>query len=451
MIARVVWTAAGLTLGLLGLVTFSRLFTWAMDTQSYNTWGAMFLVPLVVALNAVLIAVVARREREAWFTRILVLGFALKLVGISARYLVAYYLYGGNADAERYNLFAIDHYLDWRQGDVWWEESGKVGTLNLELITTAIYVVIGPSVITAFFVFGSFAFWGVYFLYRAFRIALPQGDQKRYALLLFLLPTVLYWPSSIGKESWLLLFVGVTAYGAARYFNHAVVAGLVWMAVGAVGTALIRPHVTVLMVAALFVAQIVRPAAKTSTSILTKAAGIFVMGVAAVILISQSAAFLGIDDLSAQAVADEVIWASGQTAQGGSAFTAVPLDSPFGVPAAIVTLLFRPFPWEAGNVQMLVQSLEGLVLMVLTLAAWPRLKALPTLLRRNPWLVFAVVYTLAFIIAFSGFSNFGILARQRVLMIPFFLVLLALPKPLPKQKVRTRDATRKELVGAGYW
>ena len=89
--------------------------------------------------------------------------------------------------------------------------------------------------------------------------------------------------------------------------------------------------------------------------------------------------------------------------------------------------------------------------MVLTLAAWPRLKALPTLLRRNPWLVFAVVYMLAFIIAFAGFSNFGILARQRVLMIPFFLVLLALPKPLPKQKVRTRDATRKELVGAGYW
>lgn len=451
MIARVVWTAAGLTVGLLGLVTFSRLFTWAMDTQSYNTWGAMFLVPVVIALNAVLIAIVARREREPWFTRIIILGYALKLVGTSARYVVAYYLYGGAADAERYNLFAIGHYLDWRQGDVWWEPSGKVGTLNLELITTAVYVVIGPSVITAFFVFGSFAFWGVYLIYRAFRIALPQGDQKRYALLLFLLPTVLYWPSSIGKESWLLLFVGVTAYGAARYFNHAVVPGLAWLAVGAVGTALIRPHVTVLMFAALFVAQIVRPTTKASTSILTKAAGVFVMGLAAAILITQSAAFLGIDDLSAQAVADEVGWASGQTAQGGSAFTAVPLNSPFGLPAAIVTLLFRPFPWEAGNVQMLAQSLEGVLLLVLTVAAWPRLKTLPTLLRRNPWLVFAVVYALAFIIAFSGFSNFGILARQRVLMIPFFLVLLALPKPLSKQKVRTRDATRKELVGAGHW
>ena len=448
---RVFGIGFALTAGVLGLVTFARVFTWAMDTQSYNTWGALFMVPMVIALNAALIAAASKRVGETWFTRILVWGFALKLVGISARYVVAYFLYGGAADAQSYNLFAINHYLDWRQGNIWWEASGKVGTLNMELITTGLYVIIGPSVITAFFVFGSLAFWGVYLIYRAFQVALPQADHKRYALLLFLLPTVLYWPSSIGKESWLMLFVGVTAYGAARYFNHAVVVGIVLVVLGAAGTAIIRPHVTVLMVAALFVAQIVRPTTQLSTSILTKAAGVFVMGVAAVILVTASAQFLGIDDLSAQAVSDRVDEAGGQTAQGGSAFTPVPLESPFGVPAAIVTLLFRPFPWEANGLPMLVQSVEATVLLVLTIAAWPRLKALPTLMRRNPWLVFAVVYTLAFILAFSGFSNFGILARQRVLMIPFFLVLLALPKPLPKLKPRTRDATRKELVGASYW
>lgn len=437
---------------LVGLVAFARVLTWAMETQSYNTWGALFMVPIVIALNAVLLSHAVRREGEVWFGRILVVGFVLKLVGIGARYFVAYFLYGGQADAQAYNLYAIGHYLDWREGNVWWEASGKVGTLNMELFTTALYVVIGPSVITAFFVFGSLAFWGVYLIYRAFRVALPQADHRRYALLLFLLPTVLYWPSSIGKEAWLMLFVGVTAYGAARFFNHAIVAGLVLIVLGAAGTALIRPHVTVLMMAALFVAQVVRPTTKRSTSILTKAAGAVVMGAAAVLLVTASAQFLGIDDLSAQAVSDRIDEAGGQTAQGGSAFTPVPLESPFGVPAAIVTLLFRPFPWEANGLPMLVQSAEGLVLLLLTIAAWPRLKALPTLLRRNPWLVFAVVYALAFIIAFSGFANFGILARQRVLMIPFFLVLLALPKPLPKvKKARAREATRRELVGAHAW
>ncbi len=451
MIARVVWTAAGLILGLLGLVTYSRLFTWAMDTQSYNTWGAMFLVPVVIAINAVLLSVAAKRENDPWVTRVLVLGFLAKLVGIAGRYFVAYYLYGGAADAERYSLYAIEHYLDWRAGNIIWEDSGRQGTLYMELITTALYTVIGPSVITAFFVFGSFAFWGVYLIFRAFRRALPFADHRRYALLIFLLPSLWYWPSSIGKEAFILTFVGVTALGAAHFFNHKTVLGLGMMALGAVGTAMIRPHVTVLLFSALFVAQVVRPAAKVSTGVITKTAGVFVMAVAMAILATQSREFLGIDDLSLQALTDSYEFRSENTEQGGSAFEPVPLLSPLGVPAAILTVLFRPLPWEAGNVQMLAQSMEGLVLIWLTVAAWPRLRALPRLLRRNPYLVFVVVYTLGFIIAFAGFGNFGILARQRVLMIPLFLVLLALPKPMPTQKVQTRDATRRELVGAGNW
>ena len=91
-------------------------------------------------------------------------------------------------------------------------------------------------------------------------------------------------------------------------------------------------------------------------------------------------------------------------------------------------MLFRPFPFEARNAQMLMQGLEGLLLIVLVVRAWPRLRRLPSLLRRNPYVTFCVVYMAAFIWAFSGFGNFGILARQRVLMIPFFVVLLALPE-----------------------
>jgi hypothetical protein len=46
---------------------------------------------------------------------------------------------------------------------------------------------------------------------------------------------------------------------------------------------------------------------------------------------------------------------------------------------------------------------------------------------------------LVFIIAFSGFSNFGILARQRAVIQPLFLVFLALPSDistlLPERRV----------------
>jgi hypothetical protein len=40
---------------------------------------------------------------------------------------------------------------------------------------------------------------------------------------------------------------------------------------------------------------------------------------------------------------------------------------------------------------------------------------------------FVVVYSLLFVFAFSSIANFGILARERTQVLPFFLVLLAVP------------------------
>ncbi len=444
MLVRTRRSWALLMVGLLTIAGYTVLLTRAMDTQSYNTWGGMIVLPCLLAANIVLLWFVNRREPDRWIAGLVTLAFYAKMLGVLGRYYVSFVVYSGVADAARYNLYAAEHYFNWRQGFFVWDEGGKPGTHNMELITTAVYTVIGPSTVMGFFVFGSFAFWGAYLLLKAFRVALPDANHRRYAVLVLLLPSMLYWPSSIGKEAWILLFVGVTAYGAARYFQGATATGLGVMALGVVGTAMIRPHVTVLMVAALLVAQITRPTGHASTNLLTKGAGAFILVVAAWILITQSAEWLGIDDLSWQAVVDEMEWAAGQTAQGGSAFEPVPLDSPFGVPAAIVTLLFRPFPWEAGNVQMLAQSLEGVALIALTVASWPRLKTLPGVMRRNPYVVFSAVYVLIFILAFAEFANFGILARQRVLMMPFFLVLLALPRPARRLGRGERLLTRKE-------
>lgn len=418
-----------LVAALAGLAAFMRLLTQAMDTQSYNTWGALFLVPVVVAVDAVVLNVVVRAQPDRGVRRLIMLGFVAKLVGIMGRYLVTYVVYSGQADAERYNLYAATQYFEWRKGNVVWEASDKPGTQALELITTAIYTVIGPSTLAAFFVFGSLAFWGLYLMFRAFQVALPGADHRRYAALAFLLPSLLYWPSSIGKEAWLMLCIGALAFGAAHFFHRRMPVGVAGVILGIGGTALLRPHVTVLLVAALFVAQVVRPTTQLSTSIITKLAGIFVMGVAVWILMSQSMQFLGIDDLSWQGIADAYEYRSGNTEQGGSGFVPIPLDSPIGIPAAFATVLFRPFPWEADNLQMLAQSVEGAFLIVLTALSWRRLATLPRLLRLNPYLVFALVYVIAFVIAFAGFGNFGILARQRVLMLPFFLVFLALPEP----------------------
>ena len=433
--------ARSVLLGLLAGAALAGVFAWALSTNSYNLWGAVILCPILVLVNVVLIRRVSHRRPEPWLAGLLILAFAAKMAGTLVRYYVAYTVYDGTADAERYNLYAAYHFRAWREGVITWNLTSQRGTEYMELITTAIYTVIGPTTLGAFVVYSSFAFWGAYLIFRAFQIAFPDGEHKRYAVLLFFLPSILYWPSSIGKEAWLLLFVGATALGAAKFFAHQRGA-LTLLAVGALGTAIIRPHIAVLLFASLLVAQLFRPATSHATGILLKVGGIVVMGLAAWVLTQQSAKFLGTDDISWQAISESIDMAGGRTTQGGSQFDAVELTSPLGFPAAATTILFRPFPWEAGNVQLLVQSLEGALLLVLTVASWRRLRRLPGLLRGNPYLVFALTYAASFIVAFSGFANFGILARQRVLMLPFFLVLLALP--LRRKNERDQAALERQ-------
>lgn len=136
------------------------------------------------------------------------------------RYYVAYVVYTGVADAETYNLYAAYQSREWRRGFFTWDfpDTPVTGTTFIKLLTTGVYTATGPSPILGFFLFSLGAFWGTYFMFRAFCIAVPDGDHKRYAYLIFLLPSMLYWPSSIGKEAWLMFTIGLTVLGLAKMY-----------------------------------------------------------------------------------------------------------------------------------------------------------------------------------------------------------------------------------------
>ena len=71
-----------------------------------------------------------------------------------------------------------------------------MGTGFMRMVTGVVYVVTGPSLVGGFLVFSVLGFWGIYFVYRAF-VALPcrEGNDWLYGLLMFLLPSMLFWPS----------------------------------------------------------------------------------------------------------------------------------------------------------------------------------------------------------------------------------------------------------------
>jgi hypothetical protein len=145
-------------------------------------------------------------------------------------------------------------------------------------------------------------------------------------------------------------------------------------------------------------------------------------------LIGVTESFFGLESLNTQAAQEVLDETTRRSGGSGSTFTPVSPNNPVGFALDAVTVLYRPFPFEVRSPQALLTSLEGFALLILVAGSLRRLARLPLELVRRPYVAFAVVYTLAFIYAFSSLSNFGILARERSQLLPVLFVVLCSPR-----------------------
>jgi hypothetical protein len=413
---------------------------------SYDLWAALVFIPLLVLLSAHLIGRAARIEPDAFVVRVLVLAFVLKVLATLARYWMAFGLYGGAADAAEYDEQAERLAGHYRQLD-FSADLGRdlVGTGFIRALTGVLYAVTGPSIFVAYAMYAWMGFWGLYFFYRAFRTAVPDGNRRRYAVLVLLLPSMLFWPSGLGKEAWMTLGLGLASFGAARLLTWER-GWLLPLAAGLLATVMVRPHITAAFFAGVAVAVVVarprkaaRPVSPLAQALLVSA--LLVVGVA---IVGRSAEFLGVEEVTVTNVDAAIEDTRERTSQGGSQYEAATVNSPADLPWAAVSVLFRPFPHEAAGGAALVASVEGVALLILVLWSLGRTSRWWRHPRDHPYLILCLVYATLFIYAFSHFSNFGLLTRERVQVLPFVLVFLALGRR--RAATAARPADHKEAL-----
>ena len=408
---------------------------------SFTVLGLLFLISarldgfLVVAfLVPVLLA-------ASWpaFTRLvqlLVAALLLKLFGSLVRYWVSVAIYDSNADAFEYHRVGVELAMRFRAGNFDTGLASLSGTDFISFFTGIVYTITGPSIFAGFLLYSWLAFGGMFYLYRAFTIAIPDGNRRSYARLLFFMPSMLYWPSSIGKEAWMLFTLGLAAFGTAR-----VLTGRPWRGIALAGlamwlAAIVRAHVAGMVVLGLVVAYLfARPPRRLGA--LGPAVKLFALAalvVVAVGLLGRTQSYLvekGIDPQDG--VTSVLAETQRRTNQGGSNFQAPSTGVSLAkLPFAAVTILFRPFPFEVHNAQAAITALESSLLLCLTLARRRAIWHAVRHLRRWPYVAFILVYSALFVVAFSSIANFGILARERTQLLPFFLVLLAVPASRPR-------------------
>ena len=408
------------------------VLTAGMSRVSYDVWGALVLGPILAALSLPVIRKAVRHDDPTLVT-LFTVAFVAKLAGAVARYLITFNAYGA-ADADEYHVAGSELAHGFWSGDFGAvfarQVPDLVGTEFIRLVTGLLYVVTGPTRLGGFLVFAVLSFWGLFFFARALRIGFPEADHRRYAWLVLFLPSLVYWPSSIGKEAWMCFTLGLATYGVALILSHQPL-GYPYAGLGLAGTAMVRPHVTMLCLVALFMGYVLRRRSWRQSMFgpVGKVTGIVVLLMVGGFALGATARFFALDAVDSQAVDSVLTYTENQSEQGGSEFESTRATSPAQYPLATVTVLFRPFPWEAGNSQAFGAAAEGALLIVVCAVSWRRLVRLPGFFWRTPYVVYCLAFTAMFIFAFSSISNFGILTRQRTQLFPFFLVLLSLPLP----------------------
>ena len=171
--------------------------------------------------------------------------------------------------------------------------------------------------------------------------------------------------------------------------------------------------------------------AKGNKGVGTRTIGLIVIAFIMAFSVGQMMKFLGMKDLSLNSVDQTLNEQQARTAQGGSSFdNGGDYLSPVNLPRGFATVLLRPFPWEVES--PVPAPRVGGVRRSSRSCSWcgsSRVKASLTRARGTPYLLYCWVFTFLFAASFASFANFGLLVRERSLVLPAFFVLITLHIP----------------------
>jgi len=384
----------------------------------------------------------ARQEGDEKLFWLLMVSTAVRFVCTVLQTVVVAHAYGGVADFNGYVSHGAAIAGSFHSGHFSLGADRTLGNEAVDVVTGMVFLVVGIHQSAAFVVFSWFAMLGSVAFYRAFRIGAPGFDSFRYFILLFFLPSLLFWTAAVGKEAIMTLLLGVGANGAARLLARRP-GGILRLVVGEGLAAVVRPDEAGLLFAALFVGFLLRrrrvpgpagAAGKVVFLALGAVAGFFLLRLAAHSAHVGTLSLNGITHALNKTAANN----SGTGAGYGSSYrwsagiTHYPQD--------VYTVLFDPLPFQAHSLTQLLASGENTVILLVILGSWRRLRQLPRAVVSHPYVAMAFVYTVVFLYIFAALGNLGLVDRERTLLLPLLAVLLSAPRYRRPQEAAADEA-----------
>lgn len=376
---------------------------------------------------------------NAWLVKVMTASLVLHLLAAPGQIFVVDHFYHGIADWIRYDTQGGILAPEFRHFDFSTANANLRGIVNDGSVSIAagiVMAIVGNNQLASFFVFAWLSFLGTTYFYRAFRITFPQcaEAQRRYALMIFFLPSIIFWTADVSKEAIMISSLGIITLGTAKVLKRQR-GGFVLIVIGASVGFLIRPNELVVIMAAFSVALFMRPGEKRAGSGLKRVGGLLLMSailVASVVFTIKYLFHGGSVSLSSTATDN-----SGTGAGFGS--SGVPHSTnPLLIWENAYSILFDPLPINAVGTGEYVASLENMVIIGLFIWSWRNFRISIRAAFAQPYIMMCLVYCVGFIYAFASLDNLGLIARERTLLFPYLLVLLCIPRT-PKGKIPEYD------------
>jgi len=384
------------------------------------------------------IALCRLRKREAdgnWLVRVMLIGLLVRFGMAFAHLAVGFWYYEGQVDFPNYHRTGV------RIGRSFL--NGQLGNTFIGDLWGGFYLMAGPGIVGMVLLSGIIGFLGSYLFMRAFDIEFRSdgGKDKRFlALCLFLLPSLTYWAILLGKDSWIFFFLGWVSYAFVNLLKRFSLPHLLGLLIGIGAIAAIRLPVAGIVAFAVGFAWLLRGGQKGPAAIFRPLRYVFypvvivglLFGVLSIYL-AQYESFLMDASLVESALQLGVRKHVGlSTDAGGSSLAIGITGSSKGevlryLPFGMFSFMFRPLIFEAHNALALVAALESTFYLVLVFWRRRNLMAAMRCIFSRPFVGFCTVTFIFLLVILSFEANFGVIVRHRTMVLPFLLILLAVP------------------------
>lgn len=292
--------------------------------------------------------------------------------------------------------------------DIFGEGFG-LNTAFIIYIVQGLKTTIGGTYLDLFLVFQAAGFFGILLLMRIFEeIYVELGvDQPISVYLVLFLPSIHYWTSAIGKDSLFFLATSMALW-AAMQFKRRMMALIVAMLI----MVAIRPHIAAISLVAFTLAVMIDRNTPPVLRLLLFAGGLVGLAFSISTVWTTFSVDLTDVDVYSDALAGQGLEALAQSeSAGNTAVNAI-------YPIRLLSLLFRPFFFDASGLLGLIVSFENALLLLMAGWSMAHFGAARELVRKVPFARYAIVSSVGILLVLAiGYYNVGLGIRQKATMI----------------------------------